>query len=695
MQSSDTKKTIPGQALDHPVKITSFPSQRALAKKELNLSLRTLATQIEQRMAASKDKLPWLKLATFGDTKSEKGCLRTNANVATITGLEADYDAGKMTPEEARDRLVKAGLAALIYTTPSHMPEAPRWRVLCPFSGPLPPDAREDHMARLNGVLGGQLAGESFTLSQAYYAGGVEGGQPVQTFLVDGGYLDKVTGLKSIYKDGGKTKPERNKSTGEKTGLPFADFKAALMAVPNDDSNPKADNREWWLGMLAALRHETDGGEEGLELAHDWSALHPSYDADATEEAWQSFRRGTGKTGATILSEARFNGWSDNGRLLDDLFTPEELAAIADESLDDETRATIERLVGTPGQAAASRSRLTFLSPSDCEHLPTRRYVIKGLLAEGDVAAIVGAPGAGKSLLAPYLGYAVAQGAEVFNRRTRQGGVLYVAAEDSHGMRARMKALRAEHGEAEAFTLVEGVSDLLNDKSNDLKDLIQAVKERRPALIVIDTLAAAFAGLEENDAKSMGVVVRSARALTRWGAAVILVHHDTKAGDGLPRGHSILNGALDMSLHLQRDGSVVRCHPTKNRNGSIDQKLAFSVGVVQQGVDEDGDSMSTAICDEEDAATLPARGKALPASVKAALDILQDLCHGQREAPIADWRAACLESAAVSAADNVQSRRQTFRRAVEELARRDLIASHDGVFSLTKSDGEVFTDDDV
>ena len=47
----------------------------------------------------------------------------------------------------------------------------------------------------------------------------------------------------------------------------------------------------------------------------------------------------------------------------------------------------------------------------------------------------LGAPGAAKSLLGPHLGYAVAQGREAFGMRTRQGGVLYVAAEDARGMR--------------------------------------------------------------------------------------------------------------------------------------------------------------------------------------------------------------------------------------------------------------------
>ncbi|MEP3441204.1 MAG: phage/plasmid primase, P4 family [Sulfitobacter sp.] len=329
MPVNNTKAAITVQALDRPLELTSFTNKRAMAKKELSLSLRTLASKIERQTAISKDKLPWLKLATFGDAKSAKGCLRTNANVATVTGLEADYDAGVMTPEEARDKLSKAGVAALIYTTPSHTADAPRWRVLCPFSGPLSPDAREDLMARLNGVLGGALAGESFTLSQAYYAGNVEGSPKVQTFLVEGDYLDKVNGLTPIYKDGGKAKPERAASTGEKTGLPFAELQDALMAVPNDESNPKADDREWWLGMLAALHHETDGDKAGLELAHEWSALHPSYDPDATDATWLSFRRGSGKTGASILSEACYHGWHNkarDGRLLGDGFTDEVLA---------------------------------------------------------------------------------------------------------------------------------------------------------------------------------------------------------------------------------------------------------------------------------------------------------------------------------------------------------------------------------
>ena len=135
-------------------------------------------------------------------------------------------------------------------------------------------------------------------------------------------------------------------------------------------------------------------------------------------------------------------------------------------------------------------------------------------------------------------------------------------------MRGRIKALRQAHGDAQGFQLVEGVADLLASDSPDLIALKSAVKEQRPSLIFIDTLAMAFPGLEENSAEAMGRVVAVARALTRWGAAVVLIHHDTKAADATPRGHSLLNGALDVALHVKRDeGGIIRGHLTKNRNG--------------------------------------------------------------------------------------------------------------------------------
>ncbi|MCL4188847.1 MAG: AAA family ATPase [Rhodobacteraceae bacterium] len=433
-------------------------------------------------------------------------------------------------------------------------------------------------------------------------------------------------------------------------------LRAALLAVPNDGSNPDSDSRDWWLTIGAGLHYETGGSAEGLDLWLDWSARWPGHDPAAAEAAWQSFRRRDGalRTGATILAEAAKHGWTDTGRIF----------SLYDEP-DDDLDAMAAALLGfddKPAEPAAGG--LTFLSPADCTTATARRYVVKGLVAAGDVAAIVGAPGVGKSLIAPRLGYAVAQGSPAFGLKVRQGGVLYVAAEDESGMRARVAALREEYGDAPDFALVGGVTSLFPD--GDHKALRAAVKARRPALIVIDTLAMAFPGLRENEAESMGLVVAAARALTKWGAAVVLVHHDTKDGaQGLPRGHSILNGALDMSLHLTRDGNVVRGRPTKNRNGSADVDLAFTIATRVLGEDEDGDEIRAAFARDLQPGDVEPRTR-FTKGESAVLAMLHELGNGE-PVPEAELRAACIEGRRVSQSDIADNRRRSVENALKGL----------------------------
>jgi hypothetical protein len=479
-------------------------------------------------------------------------------------------------------------------------------------------------------------------------------------------------------------RPPAKHEDAKPTGLPLDVISSALDALPNDGD--AFTSRDEWLLVGMALHAESGGGEDGGELWHGWSSKWPGYDEAATDEAWQSFSPDGGVTGWHIIHEAERHGWRDD--------TVTQLLWLDD--LPDEDDAEIAALVGSDPIADMTGTkeppRLTFLSPADCADLPARPYVIKGLVAERDVSAIVGAPGAGKSLLAPKLAFAVATGAEVFGRRTRQGGVFYVAAEDGHGMRARLSALRTDLGDADQLSLVDGVADLLS-KKGELAELRNAVKEQRPSLVVIDTLAVAFPGLEENSAEGMGQVVKAARSLTIWGAAVILIHHDTKAGDGLPRGHSLLNGALDMALQLKRDGDVVMGRPSKNRNGTTEQELAFTIGTREVGIDEDGDPITTAICEELDVAKVQTSGVKLTPSAIAAMDIFRELSKGTRSVRETNWRQAVIDSRKVSASDDPDSRRKAFKRAVEELTRKEKVNFADGLFTERDSHTEDFTDD--
>jgi hypothetical protein len=167
----DAEWPRPSPAATRVVNYTLFSDTWARTKAERQTTLAALAARIQIASAPAKAGLPWLKLARFGEERSEKGSLRHDANVLGVSGVEGDYDGEKMGFDEACELPRRAGLLALVYTSPSYTPEKPRWRILCPFSAELSPEQRTRMMGRLNGIFGGVFSGESFALSQSYFYG--------------------------------------------------------------------------------------------------------------------------------------------------------------------------------------------------------------------------------------------------------------------------------------------------------------------------------------------------------------------------------------------------------------------------------------------------------------------------------------------------------------------------------------------
>lgn len=161
------------------VHVTFFKDYAANTRTTENLTLIELRERVLNAAAREKGKLPWLKLAAFGNLRSVKGSLRHDANVTEVTGIELDYDDERIAFDDAFKAVSEMGIAALVYTSPSHSPGAERWRILAPTSQALPPATRVKLVARLNGALKTKLsadpvaANESFALSLSYYFGWV------------------------------------------------------------------------------------------------------------------------------------------------------------------------------------------------------------------------------------------------------------------------------------------------------------------------------------------------------------------------------------------------------------------------------------------------------------------------------------------------------------------------------------------
>jgi hypothetical protein len=462
--------------------------------------------------------------------------------------------------------------------------------------------------------------------------------------------------------------PVRSSSSmimGQRDAPPSAAVAAALLdRMPNPDDLSRDDYARVMLAAAGCYHAVDDDAECIAEAAVRWAARWSgSPGEDVEQEKWDSdWSRRTGGLA----------GW------------PQLLRHAARLGIDvSEFQATEFEADDVPApRLAGQRMRNRFVFPSDCATGPRRGYLIKHLLAPGNVGALIGPPGTGKSMLAPYLAYAVAQGREAFGLRTKQGRTLYVAAEDVTGLRQRVHALMLQHGDAPGFALVDCPNLLDADAAADLK---AAVADWKPALVVLDTLGAAFAGMDENSAQDMGKAVELSRSLAAQGCAVLLIHHTAKNGDGTPRGHSVLNGTLDMSLRLEpKDAAgVIRGVLGKNRNGTTDRPLAFRYVAVTLGTDEDGDAITAprAVEISADMVQQPRRLKLSPAA-KNVLRVLREMVAAGGPVREDAWRDRCENERAASTAEDPDSRKRSFRRAYEALRDAGLVEARNGCVAL-------------
>ena len=127
------------------VKFSVFPNKFCTGAPALKIgSLAALAKMIKETLPAAKEALPFIKLAQFNGERNPKPApgtklpsYRYDAGVVKIYGVEGDYDGGKVTMAEAARMLNAAGIEALLYSSPSSTPLAPRWRVLAPTAVPV------------------------------------------------------------------------------------------------------------------------------------------------------------------------------------------------------------------------------------------------------------------------------------------------------------------------------------------------------------------------------------------------------------------------------------------------------------------------------------------------------------------------------------------------------------------------------
>lgn len=329
-----------------------------------------------------------------------------------------------------------------------------------------------------------------------------------------------------------------------------------------------------------------------------WSSRGGKYQQHEMIAKWNSFS-GNGIGIGTLIHTAKQNGWKpqekkriERTNVLNNINKPVK----PPERPTDETHPPLTVEPSKP-------SGLYYIKAADIRPSIDANDFVQNTLTEGALSVVYGESNCGKTFFMTDLAFHVALGREWRSKRVEQGGVIYVALEGAYGLNNRVAAFKQHyHTVPDMFAVVPCQVDFMSQEGN-INEFISLLHTAIAdlgivKLVVIDTLARAIAGGDENSGEDMGMLVYHAdRIRLETGAHVCFIHHSGKDKARGARGHSSLRAAVDTEIEISRDQganhSTVRI--VKQREMNMGQDTYFSLETVSLGANKYGEDVTSCI----------------------------------------------------------------------------------------------------
>lgn len=355
----------------------------------------------------------------------------------------------------------------------------------------------------------------------------------------------------------------------------------AIVIVCEGEKAAEAAQRQLGLGYVAT---SWMGGVDGVNRAD----LSPLAGRDVI--VWPDADEPGKKAAAALL--ARLRPIAKRVRVV----RVDDLPAKADAADVSWTAAELEARVIEPDAAPKPTSVYQLQTVAEIRAQPALPWLVVDLLPARGLCVWYGEPGSGKSFLALDLGAHSATGRRWASRRTRHAKVVYIALEGQ--LRDRIEAYKDHHGLddddlADLLVLQRQQVDLLTEGTAEqlAADVRAALGDcSGPVVVIVDTLARAMPGGNENASEDMGAVIAACGVIEReLSALVILVHHAGKDSTRGARGWSGLRGAADAEVLIERDGDNRRATFAKVKDGQDGVAVEFRLEAVDLGPRSDVD----------------------------------------------------------------------------------------------------------
>lgn len=262
----------------------------------------------------------------------------------------------------------------------------------------------------------------------------------------------------------------------------------------------------------------------------------------------------------------------------------------------DEDNSDILGLIGPqePGDTMAIAKACGFHDvQSFLETVKAAPAIIEGLLYRLGVVVLFGKAGIGKSYVVVDLAMSIACDRTEFHGRalkTKGLRVVILLFEGEYAIPRRMLAWMKEHGMRPAPDRLLLRYDLakLQDEQGfaSLRDDLLRVGAD---IVIVDTLGAATAGLDEDKAKDMGPIIERLRDLARsLNGMCLLVAHPPKGNAETVRGSNVLECNTDGLVAVrEEDGGMISLVARKVRAGAAAMPINLQFKTIELGPDPD------------------------------------------------------------------------------------------------------------
>lgn len=357
----------------------------------------------------------------------------------------------------------------------------------------------------------------------------------------------RLPNVGQVIKEGATTEVNQAALAGD-----YETVAAAVKATPNTSS--AFPTREAYRDMGYAIKAAMPDDPRAFDIWWEWCNRWDQGDNDygVAEADWRRmkppYRRGAGwlYEQAETLSGG---SWSKAQAY----FEPVAEVAVSPFDMQAETQ-----------QAEAKADDIyPILDIDQIVSRPPPTFLIDQHIPDTSMGFLYSEPGVGKSFCAIDLGLTIAHGLADWHgykvTAPENAAVIYLASEGSFDLRNRIMAWHKARGieqVAKAFLVIEATINFMHsDDVNKLLRTIHATAKARgvkPALVVIDTVSRAMPGADENTQRDMTLFVKATDAVRdSFKCAVMGVHHANK-GSGDMRGSTVLRGAGDYVMRLEK-----------------------------------------------------------------------------------------------------------------------------------------------